>query len=131
MQEGQVMMNKATAKETGTWEVKRRIHIPNLTRTEEGVALEDTLADVDGVLQVSADPVKRRVLVDYLSTKTDYQSLEQAAAKAGFPPATGFWARLRSGWYQNEDLTDRVNAALPTAACCSKPPTGGFKSGRS
>jgi hypothetical protein len=38
-------------------------------------------------------------MVKYLVTKTDYQSLECTAADAGFPPTSGRWSRMRSGWY--------------------------------
>lgn len=38
-------------------------------------------------------------------TKTDYQSLEGALESAGVPPAAGRWARFKSGWYQNLDVT--------------------------
>jgi copper chaperone CopZ len=87
------------------------------------MAAERALADVDGVLRVSADLDKSRVIVDYLVTRTDYQSLEGALEAAGVPPATSRWARFKSGWYQNLDLTGRDNASAPAPACCSKPPT--------
>ena len=61
--------------------------------------------------------------MDYLVTKTDYQTLEGALEAAGYPPATGRWARVKSGWYQNLDLTGRDNAAAPTPACCNQPPS--------
>jgi hypothetical protein len=41
----------------------------------------------------------------------------------GFAPARGRWAQIRSGWYQNLDLTGRENAATSPSACCNKPPT--------
>ncbi|MFZ1539715.1 MAG: hypothetical protein WAT23_20320 [Chromatiaceae bacterium] len=41
------------------------------------------------MLRISADSAKRRAEVDYLLTKTDYQSLEQAAAGAGLSLAAG------------------------------------------
>ena len=119
------MIDKATSTATDAWEAKRRIRIPGLARSEDGAALEHTLAAVDGVLRVSADSGKGWVEVDYLQTKTDYQSLEQAVEAAGFLPAAGRWARIKSGWYQNLDLTSRANAAIPTSACCNKPPTKG------
>jgi hypothetical protein len=63
------------------------------------------------------------VVVDYLLTRTDYQSLEHALDAAGLTPAAGRWARFKSGWYQNLDLTGRDNAEVPAPACCSKPPS--------
>lgn len=117
------MIDKKTSKATDAWEVKHKIRLPDLASPEDGLALERALAAVDGVLRVSADSGKGWVEVDYLQTKTDYHSLEQAAEASGFAPAAGRWARIKSGWYQNLDLTSRANAAIPTSACCNKPPT--------
>jgi len=89
----------------------------------DGVTVERALADIEGVLQVSADCAKRSLAVAYLLTKTDFQSLEQALEDVGFPPATGRWARFISRWYQNLVLTGRENAAASPGACCNKPPT--------
>jgi copper chaperone CopZ len=86
------------------------------------VALEKALAGIDGVLRVSVDPAGPWVAVDYLLTKTDYQAIEGALKAAGHPPATGRWARIKSVWYQNLDLTGRDNAAAPSPACCNQPP---------
>jgi hypothetical protein len=83
------------------------------------VTVERALADIEGVLRVAADRAKEWAAVDHLVTETDYQSLERALAEVGFPPATGRWARLRSGWYQNLDLTGRENAAASPSACCN------------
>lgn len=90
-----------------------------------GAALERTLGEVDGVLRVTANTSKGWVEVDYLQTKTDYQTLEGVVAEAGFSVQTGWWPRLKSGWYQNLDTTSRANAAIPASACCNKPPTKG------
>ena len=117
-------MIAATKNETrSAWEVRRRLRVPGLRDKTGKAAAERALGDVDGVLRVSADPEKSRVIVDYLVTKTDYQSLEGTLEAAGVPPATSRWARFKSGWYQNLDLTGRDNASAPAAACCSKPPT--------
>jgi copper chaperone CopZ len=102
--------------------------VPALGHSDNDEAVERALARIDGVLRVSADHDKRWVAVDYLLTKTDYQSLERVLETAGFPPAMGRWARFRSGWFQNLDLTGRGNADAPPPACCSKPPTRGHRS---
>ena len=81
------------------WEARRRIRVPGLRDNACKAAVERALTDVDGVLRVSVDPEKSRVVVDYLVTKTDYQSLEGALEAAGVPPAAGRWARFKSGWY--------------------------------
>jgi len=116
-------MISATKNQTDSaWKVRRRIRNPGLRDKTGKAAAERALNDVDGVLRVSVDPEKSRVIVDYRVTKTDYQTLEGALEAAGVPPATSRWARFKSGWYQNLDLTGRDNASAPAAACCSKPP---------
>jgi copper chaperone CopZ len=105
------------------WEVRRKIGVPILREGVGATAMEKALAGIDGVLRVSVDPPKPWVVVDYLVTKTDYQALERALEAAGYPPATGRWARFRSGWYQNLDVTGRGNAEAPAPACCNKPPS--------
>ena len=105
------------------WEVRRRIRVPGLRDETGRAAAEQVLTDIDGVVQVSVDPEKPLVVVDYLLTKTDYQALEHALVAAGLAPATGHWARFKSSWYQSLDLTGRDNASAPTPACCNKPPT--------
>ncbi|MFZ0790463.1 MAG: heavy metal-associated domain-containing protein [Chromatiaceae bacterium] len=122
------MRDTVKPKSRDVWEVRRRIRLPALQDPHDDVAAERALAGIDGVLGVSVDHAKRWVAVDYLVTKTDYQSLERALEAAGLTPATGGWARFRSAWYQNLDLTGRENAAEPTPACCNKPPVAGHRS---
>jgi len=117
------MIEKGLSGDSGAWCVKRRIRIPAMGHPADGVTAERALANIDGVLRVSADCAKRSVAVTYLLTKTDFQSLEHALEDVGFPPPTSRWARFRSRWYQNLDLTGRENAAASPSACCNKPPT--------
>jgi hypothetical protein len=106
------------------WEVKRKIRLPAaLANPADLENVERTLRDIDGVLQVSADHAKRTILVRYLVTQTDYQSLERALETAGLPLTDSRWARFKSGWYQSLDLTGRENAGARPSACCNKPPT--------
>lgn len=106
-----------------SWEVRRRIRVPGLRDEACRPAAEAVLRGIDGVVQVSVDRKKPVVVVDYLLTKTDYQSLEHALGAAGLAPAAGGWARFKSGWYQSLDLTGRDNASAPAPACCNKPPS--------
>jgi hypothetical protein len=56
--------------------------------------------------------------------RLDAMLIQQARMEAaGFPPADGYWARFKSGWYQSLDLTGRENAEVRPSACCNKPPT--------
>jgi len=117
------MIENSHVKTSEAWVVRRCIRVPALAHPADAPLLERTLAEVDGVLRVAADPTQGSVKVDYLVTETDFQALEHALEMVGFPPAAGRWARLRSGWYQNLDLNGRANAAAPSGACCNKPPT--------
>jgi D-aminopeptidase len=120
------MIDKSAYQSVDTaWEVKRKMRIPALADSGDDAAVEQALAGIEGVLRVAADHAKKRVAVTYLVTKTDYQSLERAAEAAGFAPAGSRWARMKSGWYQNLDVTGRENAHAPAAACGNKPPTKG------
>lgn len=116
------MNDKEPSRESGAWRVRRRIPIPALRHVTDAETVERVLTDIEGVLRATADTGKRSVTVDYLLTGTDYRSLERALEDIGFPPARGRWARIRSGWYQNLDLTGRENAAASPSACCNKPP---------
>jgi len=118
------MIGRSKAKHGSTREVKRKIGLPAApANADEAANVERTMRDVDGVLHVSADPARRAILVRYLVTQTDYQSLERALDAAGLPPADSRWARFKSGWYRNLDLTGRENAGARPSVCCNKPPT--------
>jgi len=112
------------------WEVKRRIRVPGLKGEADRAAAEKVLIGIDGVVEVSVSRDRPVVVVDYLLTRTDYQTLEHALDVAGLAPAAGHWARLKWGWYQNLDLTGRDNASAPAAACCNKPPSVPSEHGR-
>ena len=116
------MSHAIASNSDGAWTVRRRIRLPGLRNYAEGVAVQRCLAGIDGVLRVSVDATTGRVVVDYLLTKTDYRSLQGELEAAGFAPAPGRWARIKSAWFQNLDLTGRANAAIPKAACCNQPP---------
>jgi len=116
------MIEKGLSGDSGVWCVRRRMRIPAMRHRADAITVERALADIDGVLRVSANCESRWVAVNYLLTKTDYQSLERVLENTGFPTVAGPWARFRSRWYQNLDLTGRENAAVPPAACCNRPP---------
>jgi hypothetical protein len=118
-----MMIQAAKTRTRSTWEVRRRIRVPGLRDEAGRVAAEEVLAGIDGVVQVTVKAQKPVVVVDYLLTKTDYPSLERALDAAGLAPVAGRWARFKSGWYQNLDLTGRDNASAPAPACCSRPPS--------
>jgi len=111
------------AEPRSAWEVKRKIRLSAAPmHSAETGDIERILREIDGVLQVSAEGTRRAILVRYLVTKTDYQSLERTLEATGFPPANSRWERFKSNWYQNLDLTGRENAGARPSPCCSKPP---------
>ena len=116
------MSDAIASNANGAWTVRRRIRVPGLRNHADGVAVQRCLAAIDGVLRVSVDAATGRAVVDYVLTKTDYRSLQGELDAAGFAPAPGRWARIKSAWFQNLDLTGRANAAIPKAACCNQPP---------
>ena len=117
------MAGETKTRTRSTWEVRRRIRVPGLGDEAGRAAAEKVLTGIDGVVQVRVKAHKPVVVVDYLLTKTDFQSLEHALSATGLAPAAGGWARFKSGWYQSLDLTGRDNASAPTPACCNKPPS--------
>lgn len=110
------------SEQAGDWRVQRCFRLAAAPADDH--ALAQWLREQPGVHQVAVDGAGRRVDIGYLVTSTDYQALERLLDEAGCPPATGWWSRLRSGWYQNLDLNARDNAKQPPSACCNKPPPG-------
>jgi len=105
----------------GVWEVRRRIRVPALRHPADGEMVMSALEGLPGVRRIRTDPRRRRVEVLYDVTGTDYHTLEQVLAGIGFPPAGGWWARLRGNWYQYLDSNGRDNASAPEPPCCSNP----------
>jgi len=121
---GYDMIGTNKAMPRSAWEVKRKIHLAAApANPADATTVERTLNDIDGVLEASANPAKGTILVRYLVTKTDYQTLEHKLEAAEFPPSESRWARFKSGWCQSLDLTGRENAGARPSACCNKPPT--------
>lgn len=121
-QRGDNMQTHGTTATRSTWEVRRRIRVPSLSDPAAARRVEQVLGEIDGVRGVTTNCSKHAISVRYLITATDYQSLERVLNTAGFPPASGHWARFRSSWLQSLDLTGRENADAPPPACCNKPP---------
>jgi len=82
------MIGNNKAEPRSAWEVKRKIHLASvLANPADTTIVEQILNDIDGVLDASAKPAKRTILVRYLVTKTDYQALEHKLKAAEFPPS--------------------------------------------
>jgi len=96
--------------------------VPALTHAADVAAVQKTLRDLHGMLEVQADLHDRAVQVHYDITSCDYRNVESALAAAGFPVPQTLWTRLKANWYQYLDTTGRDNAATPTPPCCNRPP---------
>lgn len=104
------------------WEVRRKIALPGIADANDAVRVEKLLTGVPGVRAVKVEVSKQMATVRYEITETDYRTLGNTLKRAGFPPLDSWWARRKTIWYQNLDLTSRDNASVRPSACCNKPP---------
>ena len=102
--------------------LRRRLVLARAPTAAEAVALARGLRALSGVQQVRVRPGRRRVTVEYLVSRTDYERLSQQVAEMGYGLAQGPWARLRRFWYGLLDENARANAKAPPPACCNRPP---------
>ena len=94
-----------------------------MSRPADAKSVEQALKAVSGVQAVVVDGSNQTATVRYEITETDYRALRVALKDAGFALSDGWWARRRSNWFQNLDLTGRENARVRPSPCCNKPPT--------
>lgn len=116
------MRTKDPLKPIGPWEVKRKINVPSLARSEHALEIERSVSSIKGVCTVVTDAHKHQISVRYDASKTDYQSILKAIESTGFLPLDNWWARFKGGWIQYADTNTRDNAKAPPPACCNKPP---------
>ncbi|MEN8176860.1 MAG: hypothetical protein ABFS23_13930 [Pseudomonadota bacterium] len=104
------------------WAVRRRIQIPALQSAADAALIKRALAQVPGSCETLADTRKHRILLCYDAARVDYRSIAKALTKAGYPPSSDPWTRMKARWYQYTDTNARDNANAPSAPCCNKPP---------
>lgn len=119
---GDPAMSETSLKLQGPWEVRRSIRIPGISHPADALSVKKALSRVPGVRAMLVSLAKRLVRVPYEVTITDYQFIEHALEDVGFPPAEGWWARRRTHWFQQLDLTGRENASGRSSPCCNKSP---------
>ena len=116
------MTNATSPIPNEAFRVRRRLDLPDLQDAGDALRVQSLLSRIDGILSVSDDSETGRVWIDYLQTRTDSRSLQDALTAAGFRPACARWARIRRAWLTHLYETARANAAAPQALCCSRPP---------
>ncbi len=117
----QVMFRRSMKSQTA-WEVCRKIKLPALSHAADAMAVERALIGIPGVIKTEISLDRRRLLALYNTTLTDFSTITQILEDTGFPPAQGWWHRVKGHWYEYLDDTARSNAKSPAAPCCNKPP---------
>lgn len=106
----------------GIWDVRRSLSVPGLVHEADSASLVSRMEAMDGVKKVTTDVRHHKVVVTYDASSVDFYSLARQLEDLGFPPAKGWWSRLKGNWYQFTDSNSRENASLPPPACCNKAP---------
>jgi len=113
------MQANNTLQPHGAWEVRRSIQLASAPTQAGGQRLTRALAAIGGVLAVKVAPDTARIDLRYDITHTDYEALRQAIEANDGRCSRGWATRIKTGWYQYNDLTGRENAAIKTGACCN------------
>jgi copper chaperone CopZ len=116
------MKRDDSLKPDGPWEVRRKIRLPSLRHAADGMAVERAIGEMPGVLAVTAEVDRQRVVVRYNASRQNYRNIMEIAEKTGFPALNSWWSRFKGNWYRFTDENARDNAKAPPPACCSKPP---------
>lgn len=117
------MTNARQTEIDSTFEVKRSFRLQGLRDEADESRVKEGLNQLPGVRAVSSDTARNKVVVSYLVTDCDYQSVLRRLTAIGYPTAVSWWGQVKAGWFQNMDMNARDNAKSPPPACCNKPPT--------
>jgi len=116
-------MNKLDAtKPLSASEFLRLVKVPGLVHEAGAIIVEAKIGSLPGVRTVVADVKKRRVMVCYDPTRTDYLTVIEALESAGFPSVDNWLSRRKMDWYEFTENNAKENAKAPPPACCNKPP---------
>ncbi len=116
------MQRSRTAKESGVWDVQRKIAIPKLAIDSDASVVIAALEALNGVRHVTAETEKKRISVAYDASQIDYRTIVATLHEVGFPPLNSWWTNFRGRLYQFTDSNARENANTPAPPCCNKPP---------
>lgn len=105
----------------GAWDTRHWIGVPGLTHPADGLQLETSLAELQGMTRVVVYPEKHKIRVTYDQTQLDFVRIIEQLERVGFPAATGWWSQRKANWFQYLDQTARENARAPAPPCCSNP----------
>jgi len=103
--------------------VKRRINGSILGDAAEITQVLRLLITLPGMVEASPAASGKYIDVSYDAARLQYSSLIQALQYEGLLNDTGlnWWQRLKSSWYQDQDLIRRDNAKAKPTPCCSNP----------
>ena len=79
------------------------------------------LAALPGVKEAKPNASGKCIRVCYDVTKLQYPALIHALETEGLIKKTGWWERVRCGWYSDQDCITRDNARAKPSPCCSNP----------
>ncbi len=116
------MQHRASIKPQTAWEACHGIKLPALSHPADAMAVEKALATAPGVIQTEICLDRKRLRVLYNATITSFGAISETLEDTGFPPAQGWWHRVRGNWYEYLDDNARTNAKSPAPPCCNKPP---------
>jgi hypothetical protein len=105
----------------GAWDTRHWITVPGLSHEADGLQLEHSLAQLDGMQRVQTIPGKRRIRVTYDQTRVDFQQILERMESIGFPASDSWWSLRKAEWFQYLDRNARENANAPEPPCCSNP----------
>lgn len=105
----------------GAWDTRHWIGVPGLSHEADGLRLEQSLGELDGVQRVEVVVGRRRIRVTYDQTRIDFLQILECMAENGFPASDSWWALRKAAWFNYLDRNARENANAPEPPCCSNP----------
>ena len=102
--------------------VKRRLRLAKASLVPEAELLA-ALDTTPGVAHAALDPKKRSLSVAYDASTQNLDGVLEVLQKQGVATATGWWSRLRTGWYRNTDANIRDNARQEPWSCHKNVPS--------
>lgn len=88
------------------------------------------LAELEGVVEVTASPNRTRLELTYDVRGTVMAALERGAIALGIKPSTGLFARLRRKWVAFQDENLRAQAKVEHHCCSSALSNAGVGAGQ-
>ncbi|HHI94181.1 MAG TPA: heavy-metal-associated domain-containing protein [Gammaproteobacteria bacterium] len=120
-------MNETASNKTGVdalddaFIVHRSLRIQGVHHQDDVQAVQRCLAKQKGIKNSNVDVKRARLKITYNAAQIGFGVIEKVLTDAGYPPGTGWWSGLKSGWYRYLDENAQTNARSKGGACCSNP----------